>query len=1061
MKQICLALLVLIVLISGMFAGDSSETHSLQARDQVLGQKISGLLSAQIEAKKQIKSLGGLAAAQASQSADGVAGILQSAGLQVESVDRQKIFLYSSRMPDAAQVAELEALGVIVYLDSWIPPVGAHPDGFLIADMPVDRLSDISAKSYVRHLDTAERVFQAQNDEAALATNVAALRGGSYGLDGTGVTIAVLDSGLDLSHPDIPSLASGTIVKDYSNWPSLDETVANHYTGHGTHVTGSVLGDGSASSGLYAGMAPGADLVFLKIGNDSNASATSEAMVNAIQDAVDVYHADIITMSYGGWSDHHDGSDAMSQAVDYAVSQGAVVLIAAGNSGNDADHYSGTVPGNDSTDFIAITAGNTPASLYFNMVWFDGPGISDDLELEYYNSSRHLIGSTQFLQNESFRGTESQYSNVASQPAGTYYLKVKNNSSSAQLFHLYYVGNGYVTFADPDPAYTLNSPAEADSAIAIGAYVTRASWLDYSGAGHSYGYELDEIAPFSSRGPRVDTGAPLKPEIVAPGSVVISARDGDIYTSASLYWIDNSEYYVMQGTSMATPVAAGAAALIIQVHPDWTPAQVRDYLESNAVDMGAAGNDDTHGHGRLYLPETLAEPDANDAPVLAAIGAKSGDELVEITFTATAADVDVPTDTLIFSLDDGAPAGAAITEDGVFTWTPAEDQGPGVYPVTIRVTDNGTPALDDFETFDITVAEVNIAPVLAEIGAQSVDELVEITFTAAAVDADVPADTLTFSLDGGAPAGAVMTEGGVFTWTPTEAQGGAVYTFDVVVSDGGLSDSETITVTVNEVNVAPVLAEIGAISGDELVEITFTATAADADLPADILTFSLADGAGGSIPAGASITADGVFTWTPTEAQGGAVYTFDVVVSDGSLSDSETITVTVPAETSTLELIAGWNFIGLPVIPVSTDISDVLAGIIDKVVIVWSYDGAAWTRYIPGVASSLTQMTSGVGYWINLSEAATLTVSGTIPPSNDITLTAGWNLISLGTAPGDPDIGTVLAGIIDDVVIVWHYDGVTGIWTRFIPGSPATLTEMTQGNAYWVYMSSPRTLTIT
>jgi DNA-directed RNA polymerase subunit H (RpoH/RPB5) len=560
----------------------------------------------------------------------------------------------------------------------------------------------------------------------------------------------------------------------------------------------------------------------------------------------------------------------------------------------------------------------------------------------------------------------------------------------------------------------------------------------------------------------------------------------------------------------------------------------------------------------LYLPETLADPVANDAPVLAAIGAKSGDELVEITFTATATDIDVPADILTFSLDSGAPAGAAITAGGVFTWTPAEDQGPGVYPVTVRVTDSGTPALDDFETFDITVVEVNDAPVLAAIGAKSGDELVEITFTAAAADADLPVDTLTFSLDGDAPAGAVITEGGVFTWTPTEAQGGAAYTFDVVVSDGGLSDSETITVTVNEVNVAPVLAEIGAKSGDELVEITFTATAvdadvpadtltfsladgasgsipagasitadgvftwtpteaqggaaytfdvvvsdgglsdsetvtvtvnevnvapvlaeigaksgdelveisftaaaADADLPADTLTFSLADGAGGSIPAGASITADGVFTWTPAEGQGGAVYTFDVVVSDGGLSDSETITVTVPAETSTLELIAGWNFIGLPVIPVSTDISDVLAGIIDKVVIVWSYDGAAWTRYIPGVASSLTQMTSGVGYWINLSEAAALTVSGTIPPSNDITLTAGWNLISLGTAPGDPDIGTVLAGIIDDVVIVWHYDGVTGIWTRFIPGGPASLTEMTQGNAYWVYMNSPRTLTIT
>ena len=78
------------------------------------------------------------------------------------------------------------------------------------------------------------------------------------------------------------------------------------------------------------------------------------------------------------------------------------------------------------------------------------------------------------------------------------------------------------------------------------------------------------------------------------------------------------------------------------------------------------------------------------------------------------------------------------------------------------------------------------------------------TFTATATDHDLPAQTLSFSLVG-APAGASMTSGGVFGWTPTEAQGPGSYPFDVVVSDGALTDGETITVTVNEVNVAPVL----------------------------------------------------------------------------------------------------------------------------------------------------------------------------------------------------------------------------------------------------------------
>ena len=75
------------------------------------------------------------------------------------------------------------------------------------------------------------------------------------------------------------------------------------------------------------------------------------------------------------------------------------------------------------------------------------------------------------------------------------------------------------------------------------------------------------------------------------------------------------------------------------------------------------------------------------------------------------------------------------------------------------------------------------------------------SLSASATDADLPAQTLTFSLIG-APAGASITPNGVFSWTPSESQGGNSFTFDVVVSDGSLTDSESITVTVNEVNQA-------------------------------------------------------------------------------------------------------------------------------------------------------------------------------------------------------------------------------------------------------------------
>ena len=158
----------------------------------------------------------------------------------------------------------------------------------------------------------------------------------------------------------------------------------------------------------------------------------------------------------------------------------------------------------------------------------------------------------------------------------------------------------------------------------------------------------------------------------------------------------------------------------------------------------------------------------NAPPVLGAIGNKTVAELATLAFTATATDPDAG-QTLTFSLDAPSPAGATINAStGAFSWTPTEAQGPAIIPITVRVTDNGTPALSDFETIAVTVNEVNVAPVLGAIGNKTVNEETALTFTATATDADIPANTLTFSLDAGAPAGATINATtGAFSWTPT------------------------------------------------------------------------------------------------------------------------------------------------------------------------------------------------------------------------------------------------------------------------------------------------------
>lgn len=296
---------------------------------------------------------------------------------------------------------------------------------------------------------------------------------------------------------------------------------------------------------------------------------------------------------------------------------------------------------------------------------------------------------------------------------------------------------------------------------------------------------------------------------------------------------------------------------------------------------------------------TITVQAVNDAPVLAPIGSKSVDERASLVFTASTTDVDTPQSGLTYSLGAGAPAGATINATtGSFMWTPTEAQGPGTYQIQVIVSDG---ALLDSEIITVDVAEVASAPVLLPIIDRSVDELAPLVVTAVAMDEDIPADTLTFSLAPGAPAGAFINPAtGTFYWTPTEAQGPGVYDIGVVVSDGARTDSRTFRVTVAEVATAPVLDAIADVSVDESATLDFIATASDVDLPAQSLTFSLGAGA----PDGAAIDpAIGAFSWTPTEAHGPGAYMIAVVVSDGALTAVKTFTVTV-AEVASAPVLA-------------------------------------------------------------------------------------------------------------------------------------------------------------
>jgi hypothetical protein len=168
-----------------------------------------------------------------------------------------------------------------------------------------------------------------------------------------------------------------------------------------------------------------------------------------------------------------------------------------------------------------------------------------------------------------------------------------------------------------------------------------------------------------------------------------------------------------------------------------------------------------------------------------------------------------------------------------------------------------------------------------------------LSFTVGASDPDVPANVLTFSLVSPPTGASIDPASGVFAWTPTEAQGPGTNVIMVRVTDsGGLNDTKTFIVIVNEVNSPPAIANIPDQSINEGGTLSLTVAASDADIPGNTLTFALT-----SAPAGTAInSSSGLFTWTPTEGQGPSTNSITVQVTDNgspALNVTKTFTVFV------------------------------------------------------------------------------------------------------------------------------------------------------------------------
>jgi subtilisin family serine protease len=213
---------------------------------------------------------------------------------------------------------------------------------------PTPTLEDGIAKLWLDgkvHADLHESVPQIGAPEAWAA-----------GYDGTGVTVALLDTGVDVNHPDLSTQIGAT----QSFVPNEGMT---DIVGHGTHVASTIVGTGAAQDGYYKGVAPGAKLEVGKVLD--NTGSGQDSWVLAGMEWAAASGAKVVNMSLGD-TFASDGSDPMSQAVDSLSAQyGTLFVIAAGNGGPETISAPGAAA-------AALTVGAVDKQ--DSLAWFSSTG---------------------------------------------------------------------------------------------------------------------------------------------------------------------------------------------------------------------------------------------------------------------------------------------------------------------------------------------------------------------------------------------------------------------------------------------------------------------------------------------------------------------------------------------------------------------------------------------------------------------------------------------------------------------------------------------------------------
>jgi len=475
---------------------------------------------------------------------------------------------------------------------------------------------------------------------------------------GADVIVGAVDTGIDYTHLDFRYDKDGDGIEESSRilgildqsfalfgieytWQDIETDLANGHgsnegivrekdtDGHGTHVMSIAAGDGSSSAEGFVGVAPEAWIVMVKT---SYFTSDILAGVEYIFDLADTLGLPaVVNLSLGGHEGPHDGTSLFEQGMDELVhGSGRVIVVSAGNEGDQAIHTSDTLLGNASTFRLSPDGWDAEID-----VWYPG---SSQFTISISPPSGTAIVVP--------RGADS---GVVQTAFGT--IRVDNaasgvnaNNGDCEVFIRFsgltgtdswqvtvtdsggtggrydaWIMSGAAEIIGGNSSSTIDEPGNARDVITVGSFNTKAVWDSLSGEQNFLAtYPLGILSSFSSQGPTRD--GRIKPDICAPGAWISAALSVDALWQG--YLVNPDGVHTMElGTSMAAPHVSGAAALLLSINPQLTADEVRTLLTDSAVrDVYTGAVPNTRwGWGKLDIATAVAnvgstEPSVDPSP---------------------------------------------------------------------------------------------------------------------------------------------------------------------------------------------------------------------------------------------------------------------------------------------------------------------------------------------------------------------------------------------------------------------------------------------------------------